>query len=756
MRTRILIVVLVLIATVVSAQDTISFYRLPPATRSLTTDYVPVVRGDTTFRMTIALFNDYILDSLGVHSDTLNQHNSRIAVVENAVDTLATDVTTNAGGIATNAADISTTETDVINIQDSLLAAYDSLAVHVDSLNAHNSRLGDLESATVDHGGLTGLSGDDHTQYYNTSRIDAWYITKDHGDLVNSGDSTHAVIDAHLRNEDNPHAVTAYDLLPDTTGNSGKFLKWLTETGLVWGIAAGGSGSDSTWAAHDTIVENTSSHGVLVESLLIKDSTINIPNDGGIYFGAGGDTYIREDGSTANTLTLGAGGQVGMDITSTDLWFYDDLLPGSTLSYDFGGPASWWRRIYGDTLYLRDVDSKIYHGASDNLTFYDSITGAKTLAQLAATGDSSFVSASIGTINEFTTGSGVSIDGVTLKDGGITTLASGSFSILNPYASRYARINLYEGDIIINGYTTGAYSGNYGGVYVANGNAILRSVNGATTRSLSMQQTNILLSDGAKVGITHSSNDYTPADSTLVTKKYVDAAVAGGSSADSTWISITAGTVNVDSTDHEIWTSGDDLKFKDGNNPSGYTLTELAAGGAAADSVFGTVTIGGVEIDSADAAALVNRQPLDTAVVLKADTIQRWTMTIGTGVAADSALFVTGAVFRMRFNLKDTLVHTNINVLADSAGMGATPNFGVQVRHKITMNSGSPTNMYSSAQTVAGSEPVTTGESFSTWATNETRKLAPGHHIIEVVLSDIVKRPSQLIVSGDGYLFNAE
>jgi hypothetical protein len=36
----------------------------------------------------------------------------------------------------------------------------------------------------LDHGGLTGLGDDDHSQYYNSARIDTWLGTKDTGDLA--------------------------------------------------------------------------------------------------------------------------------------------------------------------------------------------------------------------------------------------------------------------------------------------------------------------------------------------------------------------------------------------------------------------------------------------------------------------------------------------------------------------------------------------------------------------------------------------
>ncbi|HIJ67708.1 MAG TPA: hypothetical protein HPP51_05425, partial [Planctomycetes bacterium] len=301
MRKRVLLIIYLLLPIVVAAQDTVSFNRLPVAVSRNLADQLPVVQGDSTVRMTITLLNQYLVDSISVHRDSLDSQNSRIATLEadlpydttylyntrlygisdsvltnyqsimvnnNSIGTLRDtvisemDSTTAHRSLLDNLSDSITTHRNEIDaLSDSITWLSDSVDVfsplihaHADSITQHraeldilddsatsqDTRLDALESATTDHGDLTGLSGDDHTQYLNTSRANSWFVTKSHGDLLNSGDSSHAVLDAHLIDTDNPHSVNGYDVLPDTTSNDGKYLSFDSGSGFTWSAVAGG------------------------------------------------------------------------------------------------------------------------------------------------------------------------------------------------------------------------------------------------------------------------------------------------------------------------------------------------------------------------------------------------------------------------------------------------------------------------------------------------------------------------------------
>jgi hypothetical protein len=68
-------------------------------------------------------------------------------------------------------------------------------------------------SDLVDHGGLGGLTDDDHSQYHNDARASTWLGTKDitdlgtydHTSLTTIGTNTHAQIDSHINDENNDH-----------------------------------------------------------------------------------------------------------------------------------------------------------------------------------------------------------------------------------------------------------------------------------------------------------------------------------------------------------------------------------------------------------------------------------------------------------------------------------------------------------------------------------------------------------------------
>lgn len=92
---------------------------------------------------------------------------------------------------------------------------------------------GAVGTGITDHGSLTGLSDDDHTQYVLKSGSLTQITTRSHTDLSDIGTNTHAQIDTHITNEpaaaiathaldvDAHHAVADYDAdLMIGTGNS--------------------------------------------------------------------------------------------------------------------------------------------------------------------------------------------------------------------------------------------------------------------------------------------------------------------------------------------------------------------------------------------------------------------------------------------------------------------------------------------------------------------------------------------------------
>lgn len=69
-----------------------------------------------------------------------------------------------------------------------------------------------------DHGGLTGLGDDDHTQYHTDARADTWLATKTVADI--SGAAADADLAAHEADTANPHEVTAAQSGADPAGTA--------------------------------------------------------------------------------------------------------------------------------------------------------------------------------------------------------------------------------------------------------------------------------------------------------------------------------------------------------------------------------------------------------------------------------------------------------------------------------------------------------------------------------------------------------
>lgn len=113
-------------------------------------------------------------------------------------------------------------------------------------------------SFTLDHGLLTGLGDDDHTQYYNSSRLSSWWSGKTTDDLAEgstnlyytdarvSANSDVAANTAHRGTTiGNPHNVQASDLVTGTPqtgtytfggGSSGDVASMTFENGILTAV----------------------------------------------------------------------------------------------------------------------------------------------------------------------------------------------------------------------------------------------------------------------------------------------------------------------------------------------------------------------------------------------------------------------------------------------------------------------------------------------------------------------------------------
>lgn len=134
--------------------------------------------------------------------------------------------------------------------------------------------------------------------------------------------------------------------------------------------------------------------------------------------------------------------------------------------------------------------------------------------------------------------------------------------------------------------------------------------------------------------------------------------------------------------------------------------------------------------------------------VASTDTIPLFVFGLGSGVAADTAVFNDNAIAGAFFNAgSDTLMITSLRgVLAEGTG---TETIGVQVSWHATFKSGSATNLNSSAYTVTS---ITTGDEDTSFA-NST---IPPNVWVWCTLSGTSagNRPSLLILTMSGYKQN--
>lgn len=496
----------------------------------------------------------YIDDSLALHLDTLQAHNIRINTNLDSITAHNTRINTN-----------------------------------LDSLTTHNTRLIALEGAgyTSDHGSLTGLTGDDHLQYYNTSRLTSWAGSSNittlgtittgtwNGTIIANGYIPAALTSKSVNGVTLSTGGIASDYLdetgsysypfPDTASNNNKILKYTGVSGVHWATeAAGGGGGGDTTHVHtdsiseytgghnirffdpimaDTIIEATTDNGVIIEGVHFENSQIQ--GVGNIYFDvAGGDGL----GSTTGNSFLMTNSTVRIAAVDTAIITGEPIYP-SVSGLDLGDVVNNDRfgRLFIDTIIINENNNKIYLDPSDNMTFIDDNGGPYTLEQLSG----STASISVNTINEYTATSGVTTDGVLLKDGNVTLPAT-SRLYLDGATSNY----IYQPA----GGTT-RFINNSAAVFDVTTISLdpYISVIPKTNHSIDLgsgsyfwQQvyldTVYLYDDNTKL-YRDGSNNLTLSDN--VSGAVTLAALLSGSTLDSTWVTVTADTLFLESTESE-------------------------------------------------------------------------------------------------------------------------------------------------------------------------------------------------------------
>lgn len=100
-------------------------------------------------------------------------------------------------------------------------------------------------AGVTDHTLLSNIGTNTHSQidtHIADTSIHYVQTAIDHTAILNRGTNTHAQIDTHIANTSNPHSVTANQVLPSQSGNSGKFLT-TDGSNTSWETVSGGGGS---------------------------------------------------------------------------------------------------------------------------------------------------------------------------------------------------------------------------------------------------------------------------------------------------------------------------------------------------------------------------------------------------------------------------------------------------------------------------------------------------------------------------------
>jgi hypothetical protein len=458
--------------------------------------------------------------------------------------------------------------------------------------------------------------------------------------------------------------------------------------------STGGGSTDSTWVVIrvDSIWNATDGEGVMIEGVTIEDYVITLPVGTGILSFGDGDTEIKLSPDDQLRITVGA----------TLNWLMEPSLNVSYRSIEpsgtglfLGGGTEFWSRIYGEIIYIGDVNSDIRLDGSGNMSFTDQ-TGTYTLTQLAAGGGGSY-----------TFGNGITESGGNVDLGSILT---GDITWETEVATRGIILDFHDAAYDIfgdNKFSANQFKWQQYDDPNETGHILNLSNLGGSS----------ILEIGIREGMTPDlwmKMNFSAAGGMVITDL-------------------------VDSTGFKYAGNYDTNGILDDNWLPSWRAIKAYADAVTGDSLS--------QVYAWYQAAV----PLDTSVVLKADTIVMFKVRAGFGEVVDTLISTTEGYYYDFISFKDSTVLTELVVFADSAGLGATPAFSIQGSFSLSLATAG-TNIFSSAQAVAGSEPVTTGERFTTFS---NQIIPPGDYIIRFNLSSITAKFTMIMIVGKGYYLNA-
>lgn len=304
----------------------------------------------------------------------------------------------------------------------------------------------------TDHGALTGLADDDHTQYHNDARGDAryWQLSTDL--------ATQAELDARLS------ATDATDLT-DTGDTTLHFHSadraWANITGKPTTLAGYGitdAASDSELAAHEA--DTTNIHGIADTNTLVTTSTLTelVQDIVGAFSVAGTNISVTYD-DTANTLTFAVTGLTSSSLSDFTEAVQDVIgattLGGSGLTFTYNDPSN--------TLTIDvNVDNSTIEVSTDTLRVKDAgITFAK-IQNLTTNRLIGRDTAGTGPPEELTVTGGLEFSGTSgiirsALTGDVTASAGSNATTIANDAVTYAKIqNVSATDKLLGRVSTGA------------------------------------------------------------------------------------------------------------------------------------------------------------------------------------------------------------------------------------------------------------------------------------------------------------